>query len=89
MSVADDVPIGVVTVTATGPTDSAGAVTLQMVSVQRPTIVAAVDPKSTAVALLNPDPVIVTDAPPAVVPIDGDTEATTGGVAEPTTTSPT
>jgi hypothetical protein len=39
---------------------------------------AASSPKRTPVAPVNPDPVIVTDSPPAVEPCDGSTPVTTG-----------
>jgi hypothetical protein len=42
------------------------------------TPVAATPPKATAVAPVKPDPVIVTDVPPATGPAAGDTPATTG-----------
>ena len=40
--------------------------------------VAAVAPKVTAVAAVNPEPVIVTDVPPVVAPTVGETEVTVG-----------
>ena len=72
------VPPGVVTVTSTVPADSAGAVAvilLELLTVYAP---AAVPPKLTAVAPVNPVPVIVTLVPPAVGPDAGLTLVTEG-----------
>ena len=64
-----DVPPGVTTVTLTVPACAAGLVTTIWVAVSL-TIVAAVDPNFTAVALARPVPVITTDVPPAIGPAD-------------------
>jgi hypothetical protein len=82
------VPLGVVTVTSTGPTDSAGEVAVIEVS-EFSMNNADVPPKSTAVAPVNPLPVIVTEVPPVAGPALGLTEVTVGGeaaLAEPPTT---
>src|SRR5690349_12243275 len=56
------VPPGVVT--EMGPVDAAGGTTaVSFVSVPRPTMVAAAPLNRTAVALVNPDPLIVTWVP--------------------------
>ena len=60
-----DVPAGVVTVTSTVPVP-AGLSAVIVVSLTTVTFVAAVVPKSTAVAPVKPVPVIVTKVPPAV-----------------------
>ena len=72
-----DVPPGPVTVTSTVPADSAGLVAVICVPVLL-VIVAAVLPKSTAVAPLKAVPVIVTEVPPANGPTVGLTAVTTG-----------
>ncbi len=66
------VPAGVVTVTSTGPTLVApGAVAVMEVSLLTVNEDAAVEPKLTAVAPVNPLPVTATVAPPASGPLDG------------------
>ena len=75
-----EVPPSVVTVMSTVPVP-AGAVAVIAVSslpVTGVQVVAAVDPKSTAVAPVNPLPLIVTVAPPVVGPLAGLTLVTTG-----------
>ena len=57
-------PAGVVTVTSTMPVP-AGLSAVIVVSLTTVTSVAAVVPKSTAVAPVKPVPVIVTNVPPA------------------------
>ena len=75
-----DVPPLVVTRHRHRPAASTGVVTVNDV-VEAAVTVAAVEPNLTvspdAVAL-NPVPAIVTDVPPAVVPLVGVTEVTTG-----------
>ena len=70
-------PLGVVTVTSTMPVP-AGEVAVIDVSLATVRLVAAVVPKSTAVAPVNPVPVTVTDVPPAVDPEVGLTPVTVG-----------
>ena len=72
------VPPGVVTVTSTVPVLPAGAVAVICEPLTTVTLVAAVDPKSTAVVPVNPVPVIVTLVPPPVGPAAGATCATVG-----------
>ena len=73
-----DVPLAVVTVTSTVPALPAGALAVIDVALSA-VIVAAVVPKSTAVAALRFVPVMVTDVPPAVEPLVGETAVTVGG----------
>ena len=70
---------GVVTVTLTTPVP-AGLSAVIEVSLTTVRSVAAVVPKSTAVAPVNPVPVIVTKVPPAVVPLVGLRPVTVGAV---------
>ena len=74
-----DVPAGVVTVTSAVPVP-AGLVAVIEVSLTTVTFVAAVVPKSTAVAPVNPVPVIVTVVPPASGPDVGLKPVTLGAV---------
>ena len=67
---ADDPP-GVVTTTSTVPADFAGDTAVIDVPEFTTTPVAAVPPKVTPVAPVRFVPVIVTDVPPAVEPLDG------------------
>ena len=64
-------PPGPVTVTSTVPAASAGLVAVISVAETMTTLVAATVPKSTAVAVLKPVPVIVTAVPPADRPCRG------------------
>jgi hypothetical protein len=73
-----EVPPGVVTVTSTVPAEPAGEVAVTLVSLATVNDVAAVLPKLTAVAPVNPLPVIVTAVPPAIGPPAGETPVTTG-----------
>ena len=69
-----------VTVTGTDPAASAGVVTVSDV-VEAAVTVAESLPNATAspdAVALNPVPAIVTEVPPAVVPLLGVTEVTTG-----------
>ena len=72
------VPPAVVTVTSTVPAPSAGEVAVIDVALLTVKPAAAVPPKLTAVAPVKPVPVIVTDVPPAVVPLFGLTLVTVG-----------
>jgi hypothetical protein len=65
-----DVPVGVVTVTLTVPVP-AGDTAVICVFESTVNEVAAVPPNATAVAPLNPVPVIFTDVPPATGPTVG------------------
>jgi len=73
-----EVPAGVVTVTSTVAADSAGEVAVTEVSLLTVTPVAAVVPKLTALAPVNPVPVMVTDVPPVLDPELGLTPVTVG-----------
>ena len=73
-------PPGVVTVTSTVPTDSAGEVAVQEIVDEQDTV-AAVAPKWTIVSpevVEKPVPLMVTLVPPAVGPADGLIKATDG-----------
>jgi hypothetical protein len=63
MLAVEDVPLGVVTVIATVPVPD-GAVAMMDESAVTPKLVAAVVPKSTALAPENPEPLMVTRVPP-------------------------
>ena len=71
-------PPGLVTVTSTVPADSAGLVAVICVAELTVKLLAAMVPKSTAVAPVKPVPVIVTDVPPAAGPAAGLTPVTAG-----------
>jgi hypothetical protein len=72
-----DMPVKVVTVTSTVPAASAGAVAV--IDVSEFTVkLAPTPPKETACAPVKLVPVIVTDVPPAVLPVFGDTAVTAG-----------
>ena len=73
-----EVPAALVAVISTVPAASAGEVAVIWVSELMVKLVAAVLPKLTAVTLIKPEPVIVTDVPPAVVPAAGLTDVMTG-----------
>ena len=73
-------PPGLITVTFTVPVP-AGLVAVICVSESTVKLVAATAPKSTAVAAVKPEPVIVTDVPPANGPAVGLTAVTTGSAA--------
>jgi hypothetical protein len=73
-----EVPPGVVTVTSTVPAEPAGAVAVMLVALTTVNEVAAVLPKLTAVAPVNPLPVMVTAVPPASGPATGEIPVTTG-----------
>lgn len=74
-----EVPLGVTTVTSVTPAAPLGEVAV--IEVPDPltvTPVAATPAKSTAVAPVNPEPVMVTGIPPVVYPVAGVTLATIG-----------
>jgi hypothetical protein len=77
-----EVPPAVVTVMSTVAAEWAGAVAVICVAELTVKLVAAVPPKLTAVAPVKLVPVIVTDPPPAVVPLDGLTPVTVGGATK-------
>ncbi len=74
-----DVPSDVVTVTSTVATDSAGAVAVIWVALLIVKVVAATVPNLTPVAPVKLVPVMITEVPPAVVPVAGLTPVTVGG----------
>jgi hypothetical protein len=74
-----DVPLGVVTVTSTCPTDElAGVVAVISVSLTTTTLVAAVPPMVTAVAPVKPVPVMVIGVPTETGPYVGEMLVTVG-----------
>ena len=75
------VPLGVVTVTSTGPAPSGGESTVRVVSETTSIDVPGWVPKSTAVAPVNPVPESSTGVPPAVAPPPGLTPVTVGADA--------
>ena len=77
-----ETPPGVVTVTSTLPADSAGLVAAIWVALFTVKLVAAVVPKSTAVAPVRLVPVTVTLVPPAEVPVVGLTAVTVGATTK-------
>ena len=79
-------PLGVVTVTSTVPVP-AGLVAVIALSVTTVKLVAAVVPKSTPVAPARLVPKIVTEVPPATVPLFGLRPVTVGWAATATTVS--
>jgi hypothetical protein len=72
------VPVGAVTATSTVPDACAGDTAVIDVPLFTVNDAAAVEPKLTADAPVNPVPVIVTDVPPAVGPAFGETLVTVG-----------
>jgi hypothetical protein len=62
------------------PADSSGVVAVICVSDTTVNWAAESNPNDTPVAPVKPDPVIVTDVPPATGPAVGLTPVTTGGV---------
>ena len=73
-----EVPVALTAVISTVPAASAGEVAVIWVSELIVKLVAAVLPKLTAVTLVKPEPEMVTDVPPAVVPAVGLTDVMTG-----------
>jgi hypothetical protein len=74
------VPAGPVTFTST-VSEPEGATTLNWVSETTFTLVPALDPNTTLVTPVSPEPVNVTTAPPAVLPAAGDTIVINGTAA--------
>ena len=74
-----DVPPTPVTVTSTAPAGATGDTAVIEVAEFTVTPVAATPPKLTVLPETNPVPVIVTEVPPAVVPLFGLTAVTVGG----------
>lgn len=74
--------LGFVTLTVTAPAALAGVVAVRVVLLPNETFVAAVVPNVTVAPETKFVPVIVTLAPPAVVPVFGDTPVTVGAVEE-------
>jgi hypothetical protein len=70
---------GFVTVTVTPPALPTGVVAVICVPLTTTTLVAALPPNATVAPAAKFVPVIVTDVPPAVVPVFGDTLVTVGG----------
>jgi hypothetical protein len=68
-----------VTVTVTAPAFPAGVVAVIVVLLTTVTLVAATLPNVTVAPAAKFVPVIVTDVPPAVVPLFGETLLTVGG----------
>jgi hypothetical protein len=73
-----EVPARVVTVMSTVPTDPAGDTAVICEAPFTVYEVAAVVPNMTLPAPINPVPVIVTDVPPTVPPVDGEIAVTVG-----------
>ena len=73
-----EVPPAVVTVTSTAPAAPAGDVATRVVALVKVTAVAAVAPKLTVDAGVNPVPVTVTEEPPAKGPALGAMAVTVG-----------
>ena len=71
------VPPAVVTVMSTFPAEPAGEVAVIWVA-ELTVKLAALEPNLTAVAPVKLVPVMVTDVPPAVEPVAGDTPVTVG-----------
>ena len=74
------VPLGVVTLISTVLADRAGEVTVMVLSLVTCRPVPEVVPNLTAVAPVNPEPVMVTAVPPAAVPLAGEMLVTLGGL---------
>jgi hypothetical protein len=71
-------PPGVVTVTSINPAAPAGLMAVIWVSLSTPKEAAGVAPKLTSVAPVKSVPVMVTEVPPAVDPLLGETAVTVG-----------
>jgi hypothetical protein len=76
-----DGPTGVVTVTSTTPATPTGEEAVIESSLTTMTLPAAIPLKSTSVAPVKPDPVMVTGVPPVVNPVEGSTSLTIGSTA--------
>ncbi|GLR96197.1 hypothetical protein GCM10007858_38340 [Bradyrhizobium liaoningense] len=70
-----------VTTTSTAPAACAGTTAVICVPLLTVKEVAALLPNATAVAKVNPVPVMTTDVPPSAAPVFGLTEATVGAGA--------
>ena len=77
---APEVPPGVVTATSTVPAVPDGEVAVRVVSLVKPTPVAARPPKVTVESAVKPAPVMVTGVPPARGPSEGATAVTLGAL---------
>lgn len=75
-------PDAVTTVTCTEPAEPAGEIAVMLVAEFTVTLSAAVVPKETEEALVKLLPMMVTEVPPAVVPLAGPIPATVGAEAE-------
>jgi hypothetical protein len=73
-----EVPPIVVTVMSTVPAEPAGDTAVIDEALTTAYELAAVVPNMTLLAPMNPVPVIVTDVPPAVLPVDGEIAVTVG-----------
>lgn len=73
-----DVPFVVVTETGTVPGPCGGETAVIEVVLTNCTVVAEVCPKRTVAVFVNFVPVILTEVPPAVVPVPGETPVTVG-----------
>ena len=73
------VPPDVVTTTFLAPAELTGVIAVMLVLLITTTLVAAVPPMITAVALMKFVPVMVTGVPPRVVPLVGEIDMTVGG----------
>jgi hypothetical protein len=72
------VPPGVVTITLTVPSDSAGAEAFIVAEFTTLTELDAVVPNTTVAPETNPDPLMVTTSPPANGPLEGATPVMVG-----------
>ena len=75
------VALGVTTVTSMAPAVPAGEVAVSEVGEVTESEVAGTEPKSTALAPVNPVPVMVTEVPPARGPDRGLSKLTTGAAS--------
>jgi hypothetical protein len=73
-----EVPPAVVTVTLTVPADSAGDVAVMEVAELTVTAVAVMVPNITVAEEVKPVPMMVTEVPPAVLPLAGVIDVTVG-----------
>ena len=73
------IPPKLVTMISTTPAAWAGVVAVMVVALTTTTAVAATPPKVTLLAPVKLVPLIVTDWPPMVGPMSGETLATVGG----------
>jgi len=66
-----ETPPGLLTVTLAMPIEAIGLTAVIWVAELTVKVLAGIDPKSTAIAVVNPVPLIVTDVPPVAGPIMG------------------